>query len=394
MENILVDARQDEQKRKAADSAVPAWQAILSLTALAALLLDVYAVSVRSLAVLVLELLLGVAALTLGSLTGFLFGIPRAATADEPAKRVDAAVKQELGQAGYKPSTNLEQVSDWLTKIIVGVGLVQIGKIGDALATVGTTVSRAFPFSGIGIVSQLVVVAFAVLGFLGGFLWTRISYAALQTSADAEIRRMERERDAQIRSLAVDVEQNAKRFDAAIAETAQKADQIEEFTRGWVSKSVAAGPTSVAVPATREASVDALMEHWPPELREKVERFRNSDPYDYDSDPGAGLFADAPQEKNSIRLEAEIASSLKKILAVRIIVRSVDGAALPSPVVLLLHPTFQESVEVLAAKNGRAEDTVYSEGVFTAVAIINDGQTVLAYSLKDLPNAPEWFKNN
>jgi hypothetical protein len=34
----------------------------------------------------------------------------------------------------YLGNTNLEQVSDWLTKIIVGVGLVQIGRIVPALS--------------------------------------------------------------------------------------------------------------------------------------------------------------------------------------------------------------------------------------------------------------------
>ena len=38
------------------------------------------------------------------------------------------------GITQYQGNTNLEQVSDWLTKIIVGIGLVQIGHIVPALS--------------------------------------------------------------------------------------------------------------------------------------------------------------------------------------------------------------------------------------------------------------------
>src|SRR5215207_3296326 len=56
------------------------------------------------------------AAFGVGALVGFLFGIPRRFQREgsDPA----------LG--GLVVNTNLEQISDWLTKIIVGVGLVEI----------------------------------------------------------------------------------------------------------------------------------------------------------------------------------------------------------------------------------------------------------------------------
>lgn len=60
------------------------------------------------------------AGVSIGSMLGFLFGVPRsnvhlgpdgqAETGDEPA---------------YVPNTNLETISDWLTKVVVGVGLVE-----------------------------------------------------------------------------------------------------------------------------------------------------------------------------------------------------------------------------------------------------------------------------
>src|SRR6266508_6277591 len=54
-----------------------------------------------------------------GGLLGFLFGIPRSLAGPEGS--VDGAA----AGGAYRPNTNLEQISDWLTKILVGVGLVQ-----------------------------------------------------------------------------------------------------------------------------------------------------------------------------------------------------------------------------------------------------------------------------
>src|SRR6202043_965823 len=59
-----------------------------------------------------------------GGIVGFLFGIPRTVQGSAPSEKASQ----------YKTNTNLEQVSDWLTKIIVGIGLVQIGHIVPALS--------------------------------------------------------------------------------------------------------------------------------------------------------------------------------------------------------------------------------------------------------------------
>jgi hypothetical protein len=53
-----------------------------------------------------------------GGLLGFLFGIPRSLAGPEGAE-------DKASAGAYRPNTNLEQISDWLTKILVGVGLVQ-----------------------------------------------------------------------------------------------------------------------------------------------------------------------------------------------------------------------------------------------------------------------------
>jgi len=46
------------------------------------------------------------------------------------------------GQPGYSGNTNLEQISDWLTKILVGVGLTQLREIPGQVQRLATQCSR------------------------------------------------------------------------------------------------------------------------------------------------------------------------------------------------------------------------------------------------------------
>ncbi len=82
-------------------------------------------------------LLAGASALVGGAL-GFLFGIPR--TLQQEGGSPSAEANPEGAEAGgpthridYRVNTNLEQISDWLTKILVGVSLTQISEIRDGL---------------------------------------------------------------------------------------------------------------------------------------------------------------------------------------------------------------------------------------------------------------------
>ncbi|WP_245206253.1 hypothetical protein [Kitasatospora sp. RG8] len=105
-----------------------------------------------------------------GALLGFLFGIPRSTRAGPHENGGDAEAD---GDRGYRPNTNLEDVSDWLTKIIIGVGLVQLGNSTGALGRLIRTVSEGL---GSGAAARVVggslMIIFVVFGFLKSYLWT------------------------------------------------------------------------------------------------------------------------------------------------------------------------------------------------------------------------------
>jgi hypothetical protein len=110
---------------------------------------------------------------------GFLFGIPH--TVQGTAAPTDGTQ--------YQGNTNLEQVSDWLTKIIVGVGLVQIGRALPALAKLGTNLKAPLgglassPAFGLGL-----TLSYVALGFLFLYLWARERFPReLQMAATIQV---------------------------------------------------------------------------------------------------------------------------------------------------------------------------------------------------------------
>jgi hypothetical protein len=132
-----------------------------------------------------------------GGLLGFLFGIPRTLQGDRDTTSPSAIghVAQEganQGGAGrtntdstYRANTNLEQISDWLTKILVGVGLTQIGRIPGALQALGTYVAPALGGDKSGPSFAIVIfLYFVIAGFFPGYLFARLLLPGAFRQAD------------------------------------------------------------------------------------------------------------------------------------------------------------------------------------------------------------------
>jgi hypothetical protein len=121
----------------------------------------------------------------LGALLGFLFGLPRS---------LPETSDQHPGLRGYLDNTNLLDVSDWLTKIIVGLSLVQIGKLPWAFRQLGRTLAPALGYSpdgkyacttavtgegAIGCIGVAMCLTALVFAFMIGYLWARVTFTRL-----------------------------------------------------------------------------------------------------------------------------------------------------------------------------------------------------------------------
>jgi hypothetical protein len=142
-----------------------------------------------------------------GALVGFLFGIPRSLqgkSSSNSAPRKDSASGKGAGSASknsseesstsgrpeaedraiYATNTNLEEISDWLTKIIVGLGLINLKVIPSKLKSVAWYFAEygkgPVPES----VSLALILYFSTCGFFLAYLMTRLFLTGAFTRAD------------------------------------------------------------------------------------------------------------------------------------------------------------------------------------------------------------------
>lgn len=116
------------------------------------------------------------ASFSVGALIGFIFGIPR--------------TLQDNKTEGIVSNSNLEQLSDWLTKIIVGVGLVESKEVFSIVSALAEKLSSGFYNSSVG---YTIVACTLIFYFFGGFfisyLWSRILLERIfQENIDTEKR--------------------------------------------------------------------------------------------------------------------------------------------------------------------------------------------------------------
>jgi len=81
------------------------------------------------------------ACVAVGATIGFLFSIPKSAQNSDNYQRASAGSAAPDNNAP-KSNTNLEQISDWLVKILIGAGLVQLAKVRSLLEDMAEKLSR------------------------------------------------------------------------------------------------------------------------------------------------------------------------------------------------------------------------------------------------------------
>jgi hypothetical protein len=124
------------------------------------------------------------ACLICGAAVGFLFAIPKTSQGPATSKTDGSSPDYQL-----HVNTNLTEISDWLTKIIVGLGLVKLTKLPPYLTSMASTfavgirdkdhsVAMAFAYG--------TICFFSILGFLFGYLFTRLFLSKALSIADQD----------------------------------------------------------------------------------------------------------------------------------------------------------------------------------------------------------------
>lgn len=117
-----------------------------------------------------------------GAFLGFLFGLPRARVVEQTA-----GAQSDSGTAlsHFLANSNLIKVSDWLTTIIIGLTLVNLGELIPAATALGDTLSEPLgghPYSAA--IGLAVVIGSVLAGFFLVYLWTSIRVRELLEEAE------------------------------------------------------------------------------------------------------------------------------------------------------------------------------------------------------------------
>ena len=313
-------------------------------------------------------LLIGGAAYAAGGGLGFLFGLPRYMTNPDSPKE------------DYSRNDNLIQISDWLTKIIVGLGLTNLYKIPRLLQHFGTNASVLFSNTTTGAaVAECILIYFLICGFLLGYLWTNIKYIPILKFMDkltVNIGKMQKQETALNDLLARDKDYvNLNDPDAL--------NKIVQKQQGF------AGTKKILSQADLSAMAD--------KARSKMESgiSEQSSIPDSKKDPNKGKWG-GKSENNNRKITADVSEiDDSDLYTVKLTVESTGSAPINDGDVLLfsLHNSFREPYRMVTAKNGKALLEFVSYGAFTVGVLCDDGTTELEYDLVNA-KAPKGFISN
>lgn len=289
-----------------------------------------------------------IAASTLvGSFIGFLFGIPRfdltapalaPATGSTPS--ASAAPTPQASGRRYRPSTNLDEIADWLTKIIAGLGLTQLDRLGAHLMSLTRSVLSTCQPScpNEGFVASGIVYG-AVSGFLFCYVWTRLYYPKMAARSDKETDRTLYE---------VEVK-------AAVEMGVGK--ESKPTTQATVTQAIQAPGSSV--------------------------------------DPNKNKFGgSAVANGRVLRATIQPSESQTGLYRISLTVSStVNSNPLTGFVTFHIHPTFRQHEVMRPVENGVASLTLVAWGAFTVGAVADNGATRLELDLAEHPDATADFKS-
>lgn len=323
-------------------------------------------------------LIVAMACLMGGIILGFLFSIPRLnklsrGNTENPENRRDLA---------YSDNTNLEDISDWLTKIIVGISLVQFTTLLNMLHVAAINLSESLCPGIVTISSHYpayfafaygCILFFSFSGFGIGYIWTRIVFTNMLFHSRAGI-----EQDYKI-----------------IAESAQAA-----IVKDKISKSEIAFSASDLDKSADENKISRDVRNSLLTFRTKVREKVKQKPIYVPDDLQKGRWG-GKNERNGKLIKAIVTTSaeLEGFYNISIYIEKSDGVPLTEPVAIMVHDSyeFQDNAIYLnpADDKGKVNLELLGFEAFTIGAYFGDG-TELELDLNEQSGYPKnfyWEKN-
>jgi len=164
----------------------------------------------------------GAASMASGAAVGFLFGLPRTVQKKRDSAKEGAAAEDGSPDYAQLVNNNLEELSDWLTKILVGLGLTQLARVPSKLQAAAAYIASGLRDPATAAVgASAMIVYFSILGFLSAYLLMRLAAAPALRAADVDLARRIDQVDAKTDTLLGRANSAVQRVQDAV----QRADQ-------------------------------------------------------------------------------------------------------------------------------------------------------------------------
>lgn len=340
--------------------------------------------------ILFIGIILGIAAFVSSFFMGTLFGMPK---------------RNNQKESDYSLNNSLVEISDWLTKIIVGLGLVNLKQIPGYLVSLGEYVRTSSKYDGqlLNIYSIGIVIYFGFLGLYIGYNYMRLVLSNKYKYADDNLIRKELE----IANEKIhEVKEKIQQKDIKIIQTQNLIQEKDQLAKSLLTK-------------INEPTISSS------EFETVVKKIINSDEIKKDNEniksevdrmideaklklhKGLILNNNDPQKgqwrsksiNNERELKATVIEEAKGLYQINLQVVSTNPKNNPLKngeyILFALHSTFgNPPFKLVKVEKQIAELNFYSYGSFTVGAFADNGSTELELDLAKLPDVSSYFKTH
>jgi hypothetical protein len=342
--------------------------------------------------IIFIGLLLALASFIACFFTGTLFGMPKR--------------NSKIGtENDYALNNSLVEISDWLTKIIVGLLLINLKEIPGYFINLGEYVSESTKYKGelLNIYTISTVIYFGFLGLYIGYNYMRLVLSNKYKKADNRLIRkaLEEEKSTtlklkeeshqkdlkinQIESIIKDKEQIAETLIKKINEP----EMIQTNIKSAVQRIIHSKDGN-----DDKKTIELYVSKMMATAKLKLQKGLTFN----DNDPQNGQWGQHAIN-NERQLTATIIEETKGLYKIKleVIPTNPDNNPLDSSdlVLFALHSTFGDPpIRLVKVENQCAELELYSYESFTVGAFVDKGKTQLELNLAELPDVSYYFKNH
>ncbi|OOG74962.1 pYEATS domain-containing protein [Flavobacterium sp. A45] len=338
--------------------------------------------------ILFIGLTLGIASFTSFFFVGILFGMPK---------------RNNKKENSYSLNNGLSEISDWLTKIIVGLALVNLKEIPGYIISFAEYIRIASKFDGqlLNIYTIGILFYFGFLGLFIGYNYMRLVRVNKYKYTDDNIILRELEI---AKEKVLEAKEENKQKDKKIIEIQSLVQEKEQLAKALIDR--------VNEPSLSNAKIQTVIKN----IIDSGEAKKGNEDIKLHVDKmideakmklhkGLITHHDDPQKgqwkssaiNNERELKATVIEEAKGLYKIKLQVVSTNPKDNPLKkgdiILFALHNTFGDLPFMLVKVDKQsAELNFYAYGSFTVGAFVDDGGTELELDLAELPNVSSHFK--